>query len=445
MKVPVMPPPSAAFTTFFAFVAVLIYGADCSFTAGAWRVSYTEEGSALSLVHPPSRTAIDGEFVFEGAAKLFAATNRLVLKDAANHEVGSVGFPGDGNQLELCVVAEGEAQKGTFFFDGHIQYRADAFACSVVPLSEEEVCAFSLNDADSRLNDALYSPANDEAFVTRSSGATFRAVDGGRYELAFSLVPASPTTAVAEFRVARDYYRRRWAPAYRPGQNLPAWKGLLSRFPFFDSKSPQEREHVLQTLALFLKTPGVRPTALYPLESVPCVWNLGIRRESIGQDRLVAVFNTLGDAQECSVDWGDLGEDDGRDFIVYDLWNESWLGVLQTRFRSQVPAKSVQLFALKPYLGRPQFLAFADAGNFVRGVTRESWADDVLSVTFDLPAGKQTTLRFAVPESFTLGGISAPPSVTVAAPRREAGGKVVAVTLSSSSAADATTLRLSFK
>ena len=444
MKVFVLPSASAAFAAFAVFAAAFARGADCTFTAGAWKVSYTEEGSALSLVHRPSQTAIDGEFVFEGAAKLFAVTNRLVLKDAASHEVGSVGFSGDGDQLELCAVAEGEAQKGTFFFEGHVQYRADAFACSAVPLAEEEVCAFSLNDADSRLNDALYSPTNDEAFVTRSAGATFRAVDRGRYELAFSLVPASPTTAVAEFRVARDYYRRRWAPAYRPGQNLPAWKVLLSRFSFPDPKSPQEREHVLQTLALFLKTPGVRPTALYPPESVPCVWNLGIRREAIGQDRLVAVFNTLGEAAECSVDWGDLGEEDGNDFIVYDLWNESWLGVLRTRLKSQVPAKSVQLFALKPYLGRPQFLAFADAGNFVRGVTRESWADDVLAVTLDLPAGKQTTLRFAVPESFTLGGISAPPSVTVAAPRREAGGKIVAVTLASAAATTAT-LRLSFK
>lgn len=97
----------------------------------------------------------------------------------------------------------------------------------------------------------------------------------------------------------------------------------------------------------------------------------------------------------------------------------------------QVPPHTVRLIAMQPYMAHPQFLTsdrhVTQGGVELKG---QQWADDVLRVTLGVVGGFPTTARFFVPESFAFKSVSAPDGVTATA-RREAGGKVVAVTLAS--------------
>ena len=73
----------------------------------------------------------------------------------------------------------------------------------------------------------------------------------------------------------------------------------------------------------------------------------------------------------------------------------------------------------------------------------QQWAEDALRVTLNVIGGFPMTARFLVPESFAFKSLSVPDGVT-AATRLEAGGKVLAVTLSADSTRDVP-LALSFK
>jgi len=102
----------------------------------------------------------------------------------------------------------------------------------------------------------------------------------------------------------------------------------------------------------------------------------------------------------------------------------------------QVPPRSVRLIAMQPYMAHPQFLTsdrhITQGGVELKG---QQWSDDTLRVTLNVIGGFPLTARFFVPESFALKSLSVPEGVT-AESRREAGGKVLAVTLSADKTQD---------
>ena len=110
----------------------------------------------------------------------------------------------------------------------------------------------------------------------------------------------------------------------------------------------------------------------------------------------------------------------------------------------QVPPRSVRLIAMQPYAAHPQFLTsdrhITQGGVELKG---QQWAEDVLTVTLNVIGGFPMTARFLVPESFSLKSVSVPDGVT-ATTRREAGGKVLAVTLAADRTQDVP-VTLSFK
>ena len=73
----------------------------------------------------------------------------------------------------------------------------------------------------------------------------------------------------------------------------------------------------------------------------------------------------------------------------------------------------------------------------------QQWAEDTLRVTLNVIGGFPMTARFFVPESFAFKSVSVPDGVT-ASTRREAGGKVLAVTLAADRTQDVP-VTLSFK
>lgn len=174
----------------------------------------------------------------------------------------------------------------------------------------------------------------------------------------------------------------------------------------------------------------VRPGNLYPQLGHLPIWNLGVRRP-FGSWHVVALFNWDDGQAEIGFDWSEIGEAADAQFLCWEFWTETWQGVNQERFAMQVPPHTVRLIAMQPYMAHPQFLTsdrhVTQGGVELKG---QQWADDVLRVTLGVVGGFPTTARFFVPESFAFKSVSAPDGVTATA-RREAGGKVVAVTLAS--------------
>ena len=109
----------------------------------------------------------------------------------------------------------------------------------------------------------------------------------------------------------------------------------------------------------------------------------------------------------------------------------------------QVPPRSVRLLAMQPYAAHPQFLT-SDRHITQGGVElkNQQWANDALRATINVIGGFPMTARFYVPDSVSFKSVSVPDGVT-ATTRREAGGKVLAVTLATDKTQDVT-VTLSF-
>lgn len=404
--------------------------ADLSFDADAWKVAYAASGSVLTLTHPASGTVIEGELSFDGNAQLGVATNRLVLTDDKNRTVGGVAFPRSGDRIGLLLFSDGAS--GQLFFDGSIRYRADAFACQAAP-ENSHLLSLVAGNADSLLNDALFSPSHDEAVVLQGVAAALSAAGAGRHGLEFGLDADAASTAQIHFTIERNYCRTRWYPDYRPGAPLPAREWQACHMPPVPDRQTVEGRRFMVTMCTLADFPGLRPALLRPQEGPVPVWDLAVKR-AFGQMHFVALFNWSDGPAQIEVAWDDLGEDAEHEFAVYEIWGEAWLGVLHEKLSVQVPAHGVRLFAVQPHLGHPQFLASGDWTTLAPVVSQE-WANDVLKVAVVVPDGKPHTVRFAVPDSFTFDSVRVPEGVTVQT-RRESGGRVLAMTLTAPKAGE---------
>ena len=187
----------------------------------------------------------------------------------------------------------------------------------------------------------------------------------------------------------------------------------------------------------------VRPGNLFPQFGHLPIWNLGVKRP-FGSWHVVALFNWGDEQAEVGFDWSEIGEAVDQQFACWEFWTETWHGVNEERFTMQVPPRSVRLIAMQPYAAHPQFLTsdrhITQGGVELKG---QQWAEDVLTVTLNVIGGFPMTARFFVPDSFSLKSVSVPGGVT-ATTRREAGGKVLAVTLAADRTQDVP-VTLSFK
>ncbi len=199
----------------------------------------------------------------------------------------------------------------------------------------------------------------------------------------------------------------------------------------------------IKMLQQVLPVCDVRPGNLYPQFGHLPVWNLNVKRP-FGSWHVVALFNWMDEPALVGFDWGEIGEPADQSFSCWEFWTESWQGVNQEHFEMQVPPRSVRLLALQPYAAHPQFLT-SDRHITQGGVELkdQQWSEDCLKATINVIGGFPMTARFFIPDSFAFKSVAVPDGVAASA-RREAGGKVLAVTLSAEKTQDVP-VSLSFK
>jgi len=183
-----------------------------------------------------------------------------------------------------------------------------------------------------------------------------------------------------------------------PGQMMFAGDKLAGLSP--------ERTRLLQQS---LPVCAVRPLDLFPIFDMRPVWDLKIRRP-FGQWDVVALFNWSDAAADVGVCLAELGLAGGSPYLLYEFWEDRFLGRATEALCAHVPARAVRLVAVHADRGRPQWLS-TDRHVTQGGVELEAltWDDESRSLRgrIRLVRHHATELRFLVPAGYALARTSA--------------------------------------
>jgi len=165
----------------------------------------------------------------------------------------------------------------------------------------------------------------------------------------------------------------------------------------------------LRLLQRALPVCDVRPLDLYPVFGLKPVWALKISR-AFGDWDVVAVFNWTDAEAELGFGLADIGLAVEAEYLVYEYWQQCFLGTCREQVRVQVPPRSCQLFAVHRAAGRPQFIS-TDRHVTQGGVSLLDMGWDaeacVLAGASMLVAGESSTLVFHIPEGYVLKSATA--------------------------------------
>ena len=98
-------------------------------------------------------------------------------------------------------------------------------------------------DADSLLNDALFSAAADEALRLDADNLALMSISPGVWEFGLAASITDPSTCEIGFEITRDYYRSRWVPYYAPIDRTRSPRpptGWMSWNIYFDKAGSKE-------------------------------------------------------------------------------------------------------------------------------------------------------------------------------------------------------------
>ena len=236
--------------------------ADTSFKAGEWTVDFKAEGARLELAHAASGARIAGALAFTGPSRAGdrapdgtvktwkvadsrdGVRNRLALVAPDDNVQGYVTFQSSGPRVSMLVYHRTAlAYDGEFTFTGAVRYRDDAFACRLTPAEGDRVLSLKSGDADSLLNDALFSAAADEALRVKADNLALMSISPGVWEFGLAASITEPATCEIAFEVERDYYRSRWVPYYAPIDRTRSPRpptGWMSWNIYFDKAGSKE-------------------------------------------------------------------------------------------------------------------------------------------------------------------------------------------------------------
>lgn len=226
----------------------------------------------------------------------------------------------------------------------------------------------------------------------------------------------------------------------RLATTVVALPGQLTFFGDKLTKLPAERMRLLQQT---LPVCDVRPMDLAPLDTLRPVWDLKIRRP-FGAWDVVSLFNWSDEPTTLRLHFAELGLDSAKDYLLYDFWNQEFLGVRRDHVEASLEPRSNRLLAVHARLDRPQYLS-TDRHVSQGGVELldTTWDKDrrELVCKFKLVENDPLTAFFHVPPSFALTKAIAE-GADVAKTSTD-GGPMISVTLRRDTSGEAR-LRLTF-
>lgn len=268
-----------------------------------------------------------------------------------------------------------------------------------------------LTDCDAtRIGGDIVSPNQpvDWAHVKHQAGATL-----ARYYSHNIVAYNDPDTLMVNEALSLEEARVTTTVVSLPGQVMFSGDKL--------SELPAERMALIQKT---LPVADVHPMDLYVRGELLPIWNLAVCKP-FGRWNVTALFNWSDENDEIGFDFSELGLPNDHDFMIYEVWTNSFLGTARGHFAMEVPPHAVRLLAIHPAADHPQFLA-SDRHVAQGAVELEdlNWDGEKNRLTFrvNLIENHPTTLRFHVPTGWTC---------TSPNTRQEADGRVLAVTFKS--------------
>ena len=191
---------------------------------GNWNLTFNEADARLELAHAAGSVHISGTLGFSAGEKRWrvvaprdAIRTRLALLDERGDVQGYLAFVDNGDRLELLVYHRtAQNYSGELQFEGDVAFTSESFACRTDPLKTSRVLQLASGPADSTLNNALFDPQLDRAFLISAPQRRLVTKGPGAYGVSLRARIEEASEAVWAFTIDRDYYRRRYIPYYRP-------------------------------------------------------------------------------------------------------------------------------------------------------------------------------------------------------------------------------------
>ena len=195
-----------------------------SLALGNWQVSFDETKAQLDIAQTGGAVRVSGTLGFASEGKPWsvvaprdAVGSRLALLDERGNVQGYVGFQPNGDRLDLLVYHRtAQSYGGELSFSGEVAFTESSFACRTRPNKTGRVLQLASGGADSALNDSLFDPERDLAFLVRAAQERLTTRGAGRYRLDLRGRIDAASDAAWSFTLERDYYRNRYVPYYKP-------------------------------------------------------------------------------------------------------------------------------------------------------------------------------------------------------------------------------------
>jgi len=216
---------------------------------GNFKVAYNDGASMLNI--DGDGVNMSGRMSFESKGETWdivksrdGVENRLAIVDTKGDVQGYVTFVKTTESIEILFYHRtAQAYEGILTFDGNVKTSVDAFSCRTNPKVGERVLGLKYGDADSELNDSLFSPANDLAVQFCAANFKLRTVGDGTFKIKMSGKITESAESKFKIAVLKDYYKSRWIPYYKPLDMSRCKKtptGWLSWNTYFDKATAQD-------------------------------------------------------------------------------------------------------------------------------------------------------------------------------------------------------------
>jgi hypothetical protein len=215
-----------------------------------WEVNFDESYAKLSISNGPlsitgflSFTSDDVPWVISKSRD--AISERFALVNPGGDVQGYFVFPVTYCNEVRMLFYHRTAQnfRGILSFKGEIRFYEDSFSCRTKAVSNERVLNLSCGNADSLLNDSLFSPQNDVLGHFSADSLNIKTQDKGIYSFIMSGQIHESSGSVFGFQVEDGYLRKRYVPYYHPidRKRVPkAPTGWMSWNTYFDKATAED-------------------------------------------------------------------------------------------------------------------------------------------------------------------------------------------------------------
>jgi len=193
---------------------------------------------------------------------------------------------------------------------------------------------------------------------------------------------------------------------------------LPGQLMFMGDRLAELRADRMKILQQVLPVADIHPQNLYPYAAsamIP-VWNLTVTRP-FGTWHVVALFNFENGLKSFDVPLESLGLDAQKTYLAYEFWRQRYVGEVGGSIKTEIPMRSVQLFAIREKARHPQFVG--DDRHVTMGAVElndQAWdaAQKALKLNVKAVGTFPLTIAVSCPEPYAFKGVTAPKGVKAA-------------------------------